>query len=279
MAKDHNRDVAKGELAGILRGYGLNPHLFDDLIREAIVNQWSPAQFTAELYGSDEFAAVLPGIFAPDGSLKVTPSQYLQMAYGPNGFVDIGKSFDLKLGVRKIGLLFEGNVSLDEWGFRAMALADAKANEVHRENYNAVLSAMGGEPLSKGDWFSHFAGTSTAKIENLVEAASLYGAPGLEISAPAAVEAAKAIGAASPMAQVDIEKLVQAAQESKDIVGPELAAVGITDADLAVLAAGSDPKGIRPLFEQIVRNRKLLTSSSAGGGGVKGVFPSLREGL
>ena len=279
MAKDHNRDVAKGELAGILRGYGLDPQLFNDLIREAVMNQWSPAQFTAELYGSDEFAAAFPGIFGPDGSLKVTPGQYLQMAYGPNGFVDIAEDFGLKLGPRKIGQLFEGNVSLDEWAFRAMVLTDAKENEVHRQNYNAVISAMGGEPLSKGDWFSHFAGYSTAKVENMFEAASLYGAPGLEISAPEAVKAAKAIGAVSPMAQVDIEALVQAAQQNKDIVGPELAAAGITDADLAVLAAGSDPKGIRPLFEQIVRNRKLLTTAQAGGGGVTGTFPSLREGL
>jgi hypothetical protein len=230
------------------------------------------------MYASDEFAAAFPGIFAPDGSLKVSPGEYLQLAYGFNGYVDIARNFGLKLGPRQIGLLIEGNTSPDEWAFRAMVLKDAKANEVHRTNYNTIISAMGGEPVSKGEWFHYFAGRSTAKVENLFEAASLYAAPGLEISAPEAVGAAKAIGATSPGAQVDVEQLIQAAQQNRDIVGPELAAVGITDADLAVLAAGSDPKGIRPLFEQILRNRNLLTSAALGGGAV-GAFPSVREGL
>lgn len=275
-AKNNGSDVAKGELAGILRGYGINPKLFNDLIHQAIINQWSPAEFTAQLYGSDEFASVFPGIFARDGSLKVTPSQYLQMAYGFNGYVEIGKNFGVHLTPEKIGLLFEGNTSPTEWAFRAMALQDAKANEVHRANYNAIITQMGHAPLSKDDWYNYFAGKSDVKIENVFEAASLYAAPGLDVTAKEAVAASKAIGAQNPRAVLDIAKVIAAAQANKDIVGPELQAAGITDADLAVLAAGSDPKGIATMLDQIVRNRNLLTSSSAGAGAG---FARAREGL
>jgi hypothetical protein len=276
MAKTNEPDVAAGELAGLLRSYGLNPKLFNDLIHEAVINQWSSAQFIGELYGSDEFAAAFPGIFAEDGSLRFSPSQYLQIAYGVNGYVDIGKSFGIKLGPAKIGELIEGSVSPDEWAFRAMVLQDAKANEVHRQSYNAVIKEMGGEPVSKGEWFEHFAGKPTSKVENLFEAASLYAAQNLDINAAQAVQAAKAIGAREPMAQVDIDQLIQAATANKDIVGPELQAAGITDADLAVLASGSDPKGIRPMLEQILRNRNALTGASPGAGTR---FAAAREGL
>ena len=270
-------DVAKGELAGILRGFGINPKLFDDLIRSAIINQWTPEQFISEVYASDEFAATFPGIFGHDGSLKLSPGEYLQMAYGFNGYVDIGRNFGIKLTPRKIGMLVQGNVSPDEWVFKAMVLAQAKSTEAYRTEFNALLEASGQQPLDKNEWFNHIAKRSPARIENLYEAVSLRMAGDLTLTPEEALSAAQQIGAEKPAAQVDITAILAETRKFKSLIGPELGAAGITDADLAVLAAGADPKGIRPQLEQILRNRQALVSSRAGGGAER--FPAVREGL
>ena len=270
-------DVAPGELAGILRAYGMNPRLFDDLIRQAIVNQWTPEQFIGEIYASDEFAAAFPGIFNRDGSLKLTPSEYLQMAYGFGGYVDIARNFDIKLTPRKIGMLVHGNTSPDEWALRAQILQQAKRTEAYRSEFNAVLEASGQEPLDKNEWFKHIAGRSQARVENLYEAVSLRMAGDLNITPEEALAAAGAIGAERPAEQVDINAILAETRKFKSLIGPELEAAGIIDADLAVLAAGADPKGIRAKLEQILRNRQALTSVRAGGGAER--FPAVREGL
>jgi hypothetical protein len=280
MAKKHNvPDVEAGELAGILRGYGLNPKMFDDLINDAVINQWSSAQFAAELYSSDEFQRMFPGIFNKDGSLKMSPSQYLQMAYGMNGYQDIAKQFGIKVGPKKIGTLIHGNVSPDEWAFKAMVYQQAKATEEYRNEFNQVLEASGGQALSKGDWFNFIARKSHARVENLYEAVALRMAD-LDISPEAALEAAKAIGAESPTEKVDINAIIGEVRKFKNSIGPELEAAGITDADLAVLqSGGADPRGLSTTLQQILRNREKLVGSGLGGAGRQSQFAPTREGL
>lgn len=258
------RDVSAGELAGILRGYGLNPHLFDDLIHQAVQNQWTPEQFIAELYASDEFAAAFPGIFNEDGSLKMSPGEYLQLAYGPGGYVDIARNYGINLNLEKIGRLVEGNVSPDEWARRALILQQARQSEAYREEFNKILRARGHKPLEKGDWFRFIAGRSQAQIENLYEAVSLRMSD-LDISREEALRAARQIGKEAPGQPQDLQRIVAEVRRVRDEVGPELRAAGITDADLAVLASGADPRGIAPRLEQIIRNRRALIGAPSGG--------------
>jgi hypothetical protein len=263
-----------GQLDGILRGLGLSPSMFDDLINQAITQQWTPYQFQAELYGSPEFRNTFPGIFNKDGSLKMTAAEYLHLAYGDGGYSDIAREFGIKLDRDRIGALFSGNKSPDEFAFEASVLQDAKHNEVYRQSWNRVLESMGREPLDKADWFDFVAGRTNAKIENLHEAATLLGAEGLVLSPEQARAASKQIGETGE--QVDLKALVSQVRDIKDFVGPELRSAGITDADLAVLESGADPKAISQRLQQIVRNRQALVGASLGG---TSAFPAIREGL
>ena len=269
-------DVAAGTLAGILRGFGLAPKLFDNLIHDAIVGQWTPQQFEAELYGSGEFHDAFPGIFNPDGSLQMSPAEYLRLAYGDGGYVDIGREFGIKLDRERIGALIAGRKSPAEWAFDAQVLQQAKQTEVFRQSFNAVLQAKGKDPLSKGDWFDFIAGRSQRQVEDLYQASSLVAGEGLSVSPSEAIAAAKQIG--QPGETVDLRQLVSEVNAIKDFAGPELAAAGITDADLAVLQAGADPRNLRGALEQIVANRKALVGAGLGGGGAA-TFPTVREGL
>lgn len=276
---DLTPNISAGELAGILRGYGLNPKMFDDVIHSAVQNQWTPEEFTAHLYDSEAFHNMFPGIFNADGSLKMTPAQWNLLAFGDGGYQDIASNYGIKLNRDKIGTLIEQNVSPDEWSFRGMILQQAKNEDVFRQSFNQVLKASGQKGLDKSEWFNHVAGYSDARIENLYEAASLTAATGLDINAKAALQASHDIGA--PGEAVDPKALVQQIRQVKDFIDPELRAAGITDADLAVLEAGSDPKNIRASLEQLVKNRQALvgTAISAGLGGSSGLFPAQGEGL
>jgi hypothetical protein len=166
-------------------------------------------------------------------------------------------------------------VSPTEWQFRAYVLQQAKTSDVYRTAFNQVLKASGQQPIEKGQWFDFIAGKSDTRIENLYEAASLKSTEGLDISAKQALAASKEIGL--PGEQVDLKQLVAQIRTVKDFVSPELRAAGITDADLAVLESGADPKNIQGSLQQILRNRQALVGSALGGnvsapGG--GLFPA-----
>ncbi len=276
MAKDDDKreQNAAAQLRAILRGYGLNPQLFDDIIHQAVQNQWTPEEFIGRIYGSREFAAAFPGIFNPDGSLKMAPSQYLQLAYGPGGYMDIARNYGVKLNLQKIGKLVENNVSPDEWNQRARVLQLARESDAYRREFNRVLQARGMKPLEPKDWFNLIARRSESFVEDLYEAVSLRTA-GLEVTPTEAVRAARQIG--EPAQPVDLEQIVAQVRQVKDEIAPELRAAGITDADLAVLASGSDPRGIAPRLEQLLRNRRRLTQAGARQGGVR--FAPASEGL
>lgn len=272
-------DIGPDELRSILRGFGLNPRAFDDLIHDAVVGQWTPYQFEAALYESDPFHKMFPGIFNAGGSLKMTPGQYLQLVYGPNGYRDISHEFGVKINRKKIGQLIEGNVDPEEWADRAQLRSWIRENPEQREAYDAALKAMGRKGLDETTWFKALSGETNQDLQDLEEAARLQLVQGLDIDAGAAVDAARLIG--QPGEKVNLNQLVNQARSIKDFISPELQAAGISDVDLVVLQGGADPKNLGPKLEQIVNNRKALlgaprTRLTAAAGGM---FPETREGF
>lgn len=272
-------DIQAGQLQAILSGYGLNPRAFDDIIHEAIAQQWTPYQFEAALYASPQFHKMFPGIFNGDGGLKMQPGQYLQLVYGQGGYRDIANEYGIAVNRRKLGMLIEGDVSPDEWAFRAQLRQTAKENEPYRVAFNAAIVASGGQALDQADWFKFLAGESTQNLENLWESASLQTTTGLTLTAAEANAASQAIG--KPGERVDLANAVNQARSIKDFIAPELQAAGISDADLVVLESGADPKNLGPRLQQIVNNRKALLSGpqtrlvAAGGG----LYPAAHEGF
>ncbi len=271
--------LTAGDLAGILRGFGLSPRLFDDFIHKAVQEQWSQAQILAELYGSPEFHHAFPGIFNPDGSLKMSPAEYLNLVYGDGGYVDIARDYGIKVTRETAGQLIAGDVSPDEWAFRALNIRQAQHDEVYRANLNKLRRAQGKDPLSKDEWAQYYIGKSNGKVEDTYEAAGLLSATGLDIGAKEALGAAKAIGAEAPGEKVDLQQIVAQTRQVKDFIGPELQHAGITDADLAVLESGADPKGIASYLQQLIRNRQALVGASRSASPGSGLFPQQAEGL
>ncbi|HEV8420187.1 MAG TPA: hypothetical protein VGR13_02385, partial [Actinomycetota bacterium] len=91
-----------GALAGILRGFGINPADFAGLIDQAVRGNWSEARFEAAVYASPAFHEAFPGIFRPDGSLRISPMEYRQLA---KQYRKIGADYGIKVDKSRIGML------------------------------------------------------------------------------------------------------------------------------------------------------------------------------
>ena len=268
-----------GDLAGIMRGYGLNPDVFAPLLHQAVQQGWHPSQLLAELYASPEFHHMFPGIFNPDGSLKMQPAEYLNAIYGQGGYVDIAHDYGIKVTRAMAGQLIGNDVSPDEWAFRAMNIKQAKVDEPYLRELNQLRRAQGKDPLTAEEWGKYYIGKSNGQVENTYEAAGLLDAKGLDIGARQALQAAHQIGQESPGTKIDLQALVAQVRATKAFIGPELQAAGITDADLAVLDNGGDPKNIAAHLQQLVNNRQALIGATVRSAPVgSGLFPQQAEG-
>lgn len=266
-------------LRWLLQGYGLNPDDFMDLIRQAVVNNWSTDAFAARVYNSKTFKDTFPGIFNSDGSLKMTPGEYQQLIYSDNGYASMAKEYGIKFDRDRFGALIGKNVSPTEWAYRLQVAQRARSTEVERQSFNDVLRRMGQKPLDPSNWAHFLEGKTNTFVEKLYTATSLDAAKGLDLNAKQALHTAsvlqREVGSSDPsqIGEIDVQALVAQARALKDQIGPELRAAGITDSDLSVLAANADPKNQRQMLEQILRTRGSLgTGGGAAGSPTTGLF-------
>jgi hypothetical protein len=246
------------ELASILRGFGINPRAFHDLIDQAIRGQWSGPQFEAALYGSKTFHQMFPGIFRNDGSLKMSPAQW-------NSFSDmyrqVARGSNIQLDRDRIGNLIHKDVSVDEFRQRMNILVFARNSEQFRANFNHQRQLMGKEAVGKNAWYDIIAGAAPPTLYDEYEAAYLQSG-GLHLTPAGAHHVAAGIDERGTVAsQVSMSDIVRQVQQMQSIVAPELKANGITTADLALLQAGKDPRGLYPTLQRILQNRAALPGS------------------
>jgi transglycosylase-like protein with SLT domain len=266
--------VSRQDLNDVLRGFGLQPAKFGDLIERAVRENWSDTHFLAMIYASDSFQKAFPGLVRDDGSLRMTPVEYLSLE---DEYRDIAANYGVKLSRQRVGMLVSGDVSPDEWVNRATILQATHDSTALREAFNEVLGRKGQKRLDEMGWFNFLAGKAESDVYDLWEQAS-FGRAGMDISR----EGAARIGQAGEF--TDVNALIGQVRAVQDIIAPELSAAGITSEDIAVLESeGEDLKQTRPKLEQILRNREALVgqamtigSTQAAGGGM---FPALAEGF
>jgi NlpC/P60 family protein len=266
--------VSKQDLADVLQGFGLRAGLFSDLLERAVRENWSDTHFLSMVYQSAPFQKAFPGILRPDGSLRMTPGEYLGLA---DTYRDIASNFGINLNRDKIGVLVTEQVSPDEWFNRATVFQSVKRSPALRDALNEVLTRDGRKRLDEKGMFDFLQGKAEADLYDLYEAA-VFRRAGVDVD----LEAASKIGQAGEF--VDTNALVGQIELIRDFIRPELSAAGISDADIAVLkAGGEDPSNISGRLEQIIRNREALVGARGAGGlgsqGQQGPFPEMAVGL
>jgi hypothetical protein len=134
-------DNTAATLQGILHGFGIPPGFFSDLIDQAVRNNWTTDELLAAIYGSPQFAQMFPGIFRPDGSLRMPPGEYRQL-------IDMYRSQARLYGYTdltdaQIGQLIAGDVSVQEFTDRLEAVRRISEFKPAFEEFKQVLRARG----------------------------------------------------------------------------------------------------------------------------------------
>ena len=133
--------VTTGELSTILQGYGIPAGPFQDLIRQAILNNWSPEELISQIYASPAFAAAYPNIVGPSGEFKMSPAEYLQAR---TSYMHTAERYGFTLTNAEFGkFIVGGDVSQQEFLDRTEAAARIDENPQFARAYKSALEATG----------------------------------------------------------------------------------------------------------------------------------------
>lgn len=154
--REEARDNLAASYHGILTSLGIP--LDDELqamVQNGIHNGWSTTRFTQHLYQTDAFHEAFPGIFNADGTMKMSPQQYLQNV---DAYQSIGSTAGIDVGDKKLAWLFNHNVSPQEFQDRGTAFKRLQDNPHLLTALNQQRAIDGQAPLTQGDLFKGIMG-------------------------------------------------------------------------------------------------------------------------
>jgi hypothetical protein len=108
--------------------------------QQAASNRWGQAEALYHLRQTRFYREAFPGIFNPDGTLRMTEAQYIATR---NAYEDIAASVGIRLTDAQIAHLFRNDVSVSAFRTRAQAVATMRDNRVAFQQFKQTLEAMG----------------------------------------------------------------------------------------------------------------------------------------
>lgn len=134
-------DNTLAQLKQMLMEAGIPANHFHDLLDRAIRLNWTPSEFMLQIYGSPQFKHMFPGIFRPDGSLKMTPYEYKQMT---DQYQSVARTYGItNLSAAHVGKLIKGDVSMQEFQDRMEAIKRVQTYKPAMEEFMQILQARG----------------------------------------------------------------------------------------------------------------------------------------
>jgi len=170
-ASGTNPKDAEAAYNTIIQGYGLAADSgLAQLTQRAIKGEWSAARFRLAIQDTPEFHQAFPGIFKADGTLKMSPAQYIA---AKNQYDAIAAQAGIDVNAKTQAWLFRNNVSPAEFQARAAADTTLRTNQRYFDAFNQELKANGQAPLTHAqqlkfimgegnqDWYDLWQGTTT----------------------------------------------------------------------------------------------------------------------
>lgn len=108
--------------------------------QQAARNRWGQAEALYYLRRTRFYREAFPGIFNPDGTLRMTEAQYIATR---NAYEDIAASVGIRLNDAQVAHLFRNDVSVAAFRTRAQAVATMRSNRVAFQQFKQTLEAMG----------------------------------------------------------------------------------------------------------------------------------------
>lgn len=138
-----NDDNTAATLQQFLVQAGIPAGAFSSLIDQAIRLNYTPSEFTLQVYGSPQFENMFPGIFRPDGSMKMTPYEYRQMS---DQYVSTARQFGVSgFSQEHVGALIQGDVSMQEFSDRMTAIARIEDYKPAMNQFISLVEQNGGD--------------------------------------------------------------------------------------------------------------------------------------
>lgn len=155
-------------LRDVLKGFGLRPVEFGNLIDKAVRNGWSPEHFESQIYQSPAFKRAFPGIFRGDGSLRMSPSEYRNLS---DQYKELAQRYGLfgELGKGRIGQLIKGNVSPQELTDRFTAIHRMKEFSTSFDTFKKIVSETTNKNLTDENIYEFIMGKGQKEFYDLWE--------------------------------------------------------------------------------------------------------------
>ena len=207
------------------------------------------------IYGSPEFKAYYPGIFRPDGRLRMQVADYDRYV---DDITHQAQNAGLRVTRAQVGSMIGMDVSQDEAMFRVTAAQQIKANAAFIPAINDVLQASGFKPITSAqDAFNFFTGRADPTVYSIYEKSSILAASTLAGQGSNLNEInrlARATPGVTTFAQA--QDYFEQARQMRNLADPELAQFGITQKDLDDYTFGLANADQKQRVEQAIANRR-----------------------
>ena len=262
MASKKTQQAAEGLLSSLgVRGN------FQDLVRKAVIQGWTADEFADALIKTKQFRKAYPGLIAngaihtdfgrPGGASNLinAVSNYRQ---GYDDFQAVSRNTSgMKVNKRMFAAAIRNDISPEEFGTRLLVNQQLQRNPEMLDEFNSLLKFQGAQTLDEVGKRKFLAKAADPKLYDTYEAAFLRSS-GLDIDRGDAIKVAQGIAKGSNLGQI-----VSEVNRIKPDIAPELRRAGISDADLAQLANGQDPRNLGATLEGIVANRRAMRSTGS----------------
>lgn len=267
MAPKKNKKGFRDDAAALLASLGVKGNL-TDLVRRAMVQGWSMDEFASNLIQTKAFRNAFPGLVDwHTGQLKVdfsngagfSATNLLQAAGNYNrGYDDFQAvanrvNYSGRISRTLFAEAINKDMSVEEFGQRLQIIQNVKANPDLLAQYNEQRKFMGLKPMTQGEMLKGIASKS-ANFYDPYQAAYLSSQLGFS-TADAAKVAQGMDSGLSP--NLDLAAIANSAKQAWGDIGPEAMQQGISLADVTLLAAGADPKGVATVLERLSAQRRV----------------------
>lgn len=254
----------------ILAAYGIDPTVFEDLISQAITEQWGGQTLIAKILQDPRFQQQFPGIetLIPQfGAQSLSRWQGLAQSY--RGVLkDMGAESLFALDKRTLGMLITGDTSPEEFAARVEGFKKYKEDPAFAARLDALAVEGGLGPMGVAGTIDFLAGLADPQLYDLYEGVELmqYGS----LDAQTAHKLSRALG--KPGEQGNVIDLVDVLSSWNDKAMSELRSAGITQEQLVRGALqpqfqGSERERANNDFlavQQILRNRQARLQAQPG---------------
>ncbi|HSE44949.1 MAG TPA: hypothetical protein VLA89_06435 [Gemmatimonadales bacterium] len=264
----HNRgDNNLATLKQLLQSSGIPVHAFHDMLEKAVRLNWNESELLLNIYGSKQFKRMFPGIFRPDGSLKMSPYEYRQMSdeyrsqarlYGVSG-----------ISKEHIGQLIKGDVSMQEFTDRMTAIQRVTEFQPAFDQFKKVAKDMGFKTKgldSDKDAVNFLLGKADKKFYDLWDRVSV-GTAASVAGFDLGLQGIKDISKRLPGVANEVElqsKFANLAQEMRSLMPlSQIGKYGLTKQDLIDLEfGGPNQAAVAEKVDTILKNRQAFNQGS-----------------